>query len=252
MLSQTDVDDNDGPTMIFIGICHTVLFPMNIRLFLNVFIFENRCHTKSEEMQAAPTTQYIAFKSVSALFQKEVHPKSYPLIEEPNEELVLPIAKKRKRCHKSKFNESDLRITDSVVAQDADRKSAEYREKIWNHFDKLKLKFLSLTCADYARANRSRFKERTFQKWCSTTRRAEDRKKIKLKTESKPESAFRRGYKDINKAERTRFTNAEKYGFILEWENAERENPDITTVEFCSTKPKLSGSTFRNWLTDNQ
>ena len=76
--------------------------------------------------------------------------------------------------------------------------------------------------------------------------------KIKLKTESKPESAFRRGYKDINKAERTRFTNAEKYGFILEWENAERENPDITTVEFCSTKPKLSDSTFRNWLTDNQ
>ena len=203
-------------------------------------------------MQPAPTTQYIAFKSVSALFQKEVHPKSYPLIEEPNEESILPIAKKRKRCHKSKFNESDLKITDSVVAQDADRKSAEYREKIRNHFDKLKLKFPSLTCADYARANRSRFKERTFQKWCSTTRRAEDRKKIKLKTESKPESAFRRGYKDINKAERTRFTNAEKYGFILEWENAERENPDITTVEFCSTKPKLSDSTFRNWLTDNQ
>ena len=129
LLSQTDVDDDDGPTMIFIGICHTLLFPMNIRLFVNVFIFENRCHTKSEEMQPAPTTQYIAFKSVSALFQKEVHPKSYPLIDEPNEESILPIAKKRKRCHKSKFNESDLKITDSVVAQDADRKSAEYRRK---------------------------------------------------------------------------------------------------------------------------
>ena len=143
----------------------------------------------------------------------------------------MPIAKKQKRSHKSKFNESDLKITASVVAEDADRKSAEYREKIRNHFDQLKLKFPSLTCADYARANRSRFKERTFQKWCSTTRREEDRKKIKCKTEPKPESASRRGYKDITKAERTRFTNAEKYGFILEWESAERDNPDITTVE---------------------
>ena len=122
-------DDDDGPTIFFIGICHTLFCPMNIRLFVNVFIFENRCHTKSEEMQPAPTTQYIALKSVSALFQKEVHPKSYPLIEEPNEESILLIVKKRKRWHKCKFIESDLKITVSVVAEDADRKRAEYREK---------------------------------------------------------------------------------------------------------------------------
>ena len=170
----------------------------------------------------------------------------------PNAESILPIAKKRERFHKRKFIESDLKITNSVVAEDANRKSAEYRETIRRHFDELELQFPSLTCAAYARANRPRLTERTFHRWCSATWREEDRKKIKLKTEPKPESASRRGYKDINKAERTRFTNAEKYGFILEWENAERENPDITTVEFCSTKPKLSDSTFRNWLTDNQ
>ena len=48
LLSQTDVDNDDDPTMIFIEICDTLLsfhFPMIISLFVNVFIFENRCHT---------------------------------------------------------------------------------------------------------------------------------------------------------------------------------------------------------------
>ena len=113
---------------------------------------------------------------------------------------------------------------DSVPAEDADRKSAEYRETIRSYFDELKLQTTSLTCAAYARANRSRLTERAFQRWCSATWREDDRKKIKLKTEPKPESASRRGYKDTDKAEYTGFTNEEKYGFILERESAEREN----------------------------
>ena len=113
---------------------------------------------------------------------------------------------------------------DSVPAEDADRKSAEYRETIRSYFDELKLQTTSLTCAAYARANRSRLTEKAFQRWCSATWREDDRKKIKLKTEPNPESASRRRYKDIDKAEHTGFTNEEKYGFILEWESAERDN----------------------------
>ena len=108
---------------------------------------------------------------------------------------MLPIAKKRERYPKRKFIESDVKITDSVVAEDANRKSAEYRETIRRHFDELEFQFPSLTCAAYARANRPRLTERTFHRWCSATWREEDRKKIKLKTEPKPESASRRGYK---------------------------------------------------------
>ena len=37
MLSQAEVDDDDDPTMIFIGMCDTLLFPMIIRLLVNVF-----------------------------------------------------------------------------------------------------------------------------------------------------------------------------------------------------------------------
>ena len=128
-------------------------------------------------------------------FEKKSTPKSYPHIEDPNAELILPIAKKRERFHKRKFIQSDLKITDSVLAEDANLKSAEYRETIRRHFDELELQFPSLTCAAYARANRPRLRERTFHRWCSTTWRGEDRKKIKLKTEPKPESASRRGYK---------------------------------------------------------
>ena len=102
---------------------------------------------------------------------------------------MLPIAKKRERYPKRKFIESDVKITDSVVAEDANRKSAEYRETIRRHFDELEFQFPSLTCAAYARANRPRLTERTFHSWCSATWREEDRKKIKLKTEPKPESA---------------------------------------------------------------
>ena len=102
---------------------------------------------------------------------------------------MTPIAKKRERYPKRKFIESDVKITDSVVAEDANRKSAEYRETIRSYFDELKLQTTSLTCAAYARANRSRLTERAFQRWCSATWREDDRKKIKLKTEPKPESA---------------------------------------------------------------
>ena len=48
-------------------------------------------------------------------FEKKSTPKSYPHIEDPNAESILPIAKKRERFHKRKFIESDLKITDSNV-----------------------------------------------------------------------------------------------------------------------------------------
>ena len=132
------------------------------------------------------------------------------------------------RSNKCKFIESDLKITDSVVAEDADRKSAEYRETIRSYFDELKLQFPFLTCADYARANRPRLTERAFQRWYSATWREEDRKKISSKLSQSRRERLEGGTKpDINKAERTRFTNEEKYGFILEWESAERENQYI-------------------------
>ena len=126
----------------------------------------HQTQTKCNECQRrniSPSNPFLKF------FKKKSTPKSYPLIEEPNAESILPIAKKRERFHKRKFIESDLKITDSVVAEDANLKSAEYRETIRRHFDELELQFPSLTCAAYARANRPRLTERAFQRWCSAT-----------------------------------------------------------------------------------
>ena len=149
---------------------------------LNSHQTQKKCNER-QRRNISPSNPFLKF------FKKKSTPKSYPLIEEPNAESILPIAKKRERFHKRKFIESDLKITDSVVAEDANLKSAEYRETIRRHFDELELQFPSLTCAVYARANRPRLTERAFQRWCSATWREDDRKKIKLKTEPKPESA---------------------------------------------------------------
>ena len=143
---------------------------------------QKKCHER-QRRNISPPNPFLKF------FKKKSTPKSYPLIEEPNAESILPIAKKRERFPKRKLIESDLKITDSVVAEDANRKSAEYRETIRRNFDELELQFPSLTCAAYARANRPRLTEITFHRRCSATWREEDRKKIKLKTEPKPESA---------------------------------------------------------------
>ena len=149
---------------------------------LNSHQTQKKCNER-QRRNISPSNPFLKF------FKKKSTPKSYPHIEDPNAESILPIAKKRERFHKRKFIESDLKITDSVVAEDANRKSAEYRETIRRHSDELKFQFPSLTCAAYARANRPRLTERTFHRWCSATWREEDRKKIKLKTEPKPESA---------------------------------------------------------------
>ena len=187
---------------------------------------QKKCNER-QRRNISPSNPFLKF------FKKKSTPKSYPLIEEPNAESILPIAKKRERFHKRKFIESDLKITDSVVAEDANLKSAEYRETIRRHFDELELQFPSLTCAAYARANRPRLTERAFHRWYSATWREEDRKKISSKLSQSRRERLEGGTKpDINKAERTRFTNEEKYGFILEWESAEREN-QYTIIMFA-------------------
>ena len=129
---------------------------------------QKKCNER-QRRNISPSNPFLKF------FKKRSTPKSYPPIEEPNAESILLIAKKRERFHKRKFIEIDLKITDFVVAEDADRKSAEYRETIRSHFDELKLQLPSLTCAAYARANCLRLTERTFHRWCSATWREEIR-----------------------------------------------------------------------------
>ena len=102
---------------------------------------------------------------------------NFPSIDEAPEKIVRP--RKVKAELKVKFEREVSEIINAVVPADADRNSQEYRSKIRAHYDSLKERFPQLTCTDYARANTSRLTARNFQKWCTSSKRADDKAKIK-------------------------------------------------------------------------
>ena len=137
------------------------------------------------------------------MLRKEVHPEIVSSYRRSERRIDITDSKEARAFSQAQIHWKRFVITDSIVAEDANLKSAEYRETIRRYFDELELQFPSLTCAAYARANRPRLTERAFQRWCSATWGEEDRKKIKLKTEPKPESASGRGYSTKISTKRT-------------------------------------------------
>ena len=115
-----------------------------------------------------------------------------------------------------KFEREDLEITNAAVPEDADRNSPEYRSKIRAHYDSLKEKFPQLTCADYARANPSRLTARNFQKWCTSSKRSDDKAKIKKKASEQKvgKSKEWKSGKQPSKACRTRFSNSDQCAYF--------------------------------------
>ena len=149
---------------------------------------------KKKTRSVSPSNPFLKY------FKKREKPSNYPPVIEPKPEIISHVqASEKKRVVLLKFTKEDLQITGEIVPADADRRSAEYRTKIRQHYDSLKEQFPTLTCADYARANEPRLHERTFQGWCTKEYRTEDRNKIKARIKAKPEikdEIDRRGYKD--------------------------------------------------------
>ena len=78
-----------------------------------------------------------------------------------------------------KFERDDLEIPSAVVSEDTGRNSPKYCSKLQAHYGSLNEKLPKLTCADYARANPSRLTARNFQKWCTSSKRSDDKAKIR-------------------------------------------------------------------------
>ena len=137
--------------------------------------------SNAEEVRHTKNTKRFAIQPISEMVQEERHDQTYPNIHEPKPELVPSGLKTRIRL---KYYHADLKITQDVP-DDANTRSAEYRIKIRAHYDSLQDQFPSLSCADYARANKPRLNERTFQKWCLESSRASDKTEVikRLKNE---------------------------------------------------------------------
>lgn len=194
-----------------------------------------------EEMREKEDAKRFSIKSIFEVFQETREAVKLSSSNRTQARNHLTCASQReKRVVLLKFTKEDLQKTGEIVPADADRRSAEYRTKIRQHYDSLKEQFPTLTCADYARANEPRLHERTFQGWCTKEYRTEDRNKIKARIKAKPEikdEIDRRGYKDSFKGSRTRFTQADRYSLMKEWEEEKAQTPDLTTEQFCDGKP---------------
>lgn len=141
--------------------------------------FKTQAHLKSHQTQKKCGVKKERKISPSNPFLKYFKAKPSP---NPSPRIVEPPAEAGRsnppgRSSRS-FTKSDLVLPDDLLHPNADKLSPEYRETIRQFFDGLKQKFPRLTCADFARANKPRLKERTFQEWCSSKFRKADKAKI--------------------------------------------------------------------------
>ena len=85
-------------------------------------------------MREEKETQLVPSNPLLNIFMKKKKQVKFP-------EVVSP--RRAKFQIKLKFEEHDLKISNEIVPEDADRLSAEYRTKIRAHYDKLKISFLT-------------------------------------------------------------------------------------------------------------
>ena len=133
--------------------------------------FRNRGGTEA----TIPEAQIVSFRPFLSSLRpasslNAVSNNDFPIVEEPKTQLVSSQQRKRKQKWKE-----DLIINSTVVAENADTKSPEYRETIRQFFVALKLKFLTLTRTDFANANRRVLTDRSFQRWCTPEHRKKDK-----------------------------------------------------------------------------
>ena len=186
----------------------------------------------------------------------QVREESFPTVANPEHEVVsstrVRVKKKKKRKRKKGWRTAELKITTDVVSLNADSRSPEYRENIRNHYDSLKKKYPNLSCKDCSKANSDRgLAERTFQRWCSPAERESDRKAIRANLPTSPNAESveidRRGHKDVTKASRHRFNNAQKFALLQEWDRKRAKNNSLSTIEFCAEKPLLNEFWSQAW-----
>ena len=92
-----------------------------------------------------------------------------------------------------------MKITEELIPVEYNTRTPQYREKFRRHFDALREKFPSLSCADYASGNKARgLNKRSFQRWCSETKRKSDESAIKNQQSNEVANIQDRwGHKDV-------------------------------------------------------